>query len=66
MLSLWKPESQVASTALLVAHRGVIRTVVHHLTGNQPSVELGSIQVIELSGGWRATLLDHIGHLKGL
>ena len=64
MLSLWKPESQVASTALLVAHRGVIRTVVHHLTGNQPSVELGSIQVIELSGGWRATMLDQIGHLK--
>jgi hypothetical protein len=40
--------------------------VVHHLTGNEPSVELGSIQVIELDGGWHATLLDHIGHLKGL
>ena len=66
MLSMWQPESQVASTALLVAHRGVIRTVVNHLTGNQPSAELGSIQVIELDGGWRATMLDHIGHLKGL
>ena len=66
MLSLWQPESHLASTALLVAHRGVIRTLVHRLTGNQPNVELGSIQVIELDGGWRATLLDHIGHLKGL
>ena len=66
MLSLWKPESHLASTTLLVAHRGVIRTVVHHLTGNQPSVELGSIQIIELEGGWRATMLDHIGHLKDL
>lgn len=66
MLSMWQPESHVASTALLVAHRGVIRTMVNHLTGNQPSVELGSIQVIELDGGWRATTLDHIGHLKGL
>jgi len=65
MLSLWRPQSPVASTALLVAHRGVIRTVVHHLTGNQPRVELGSIQVIELDGAWHATLLDHIGHLEG-
>jgi broad specificity phosphatase PhoE len=66
MLSLWQPESLVASTALLVAHRGVIRTVVHHLTGNQPSVGLGSIQVIELDSGWRATTLDQIAHLEGL
>ena len=65
MLSMWQPELHVASTALLVAHRGVIRTMVNHLTGNQPSVELGSIQVIELDGRWRATMLDHIGHLKG-
>jgi broad specificity phosphatase PhoE len=66
MLSRWQPRSHVASWALVVAHRGVIRTMVNHLTGNQPSVELGSIQVIELDGGWRPTMLDHIGHLKGL
>ena len=65
MLSLWQPESHLASPALLVAHRGVIRTLVHHLTGNQPNVELGSIQVIELDGAWHATMLDHIGHLEG-
>jgi len=40
--------------------------MVNHLTGNQPSVELGSIQVMERDGGWRATTLDHIGHLQGL
>jgi broad specificity phosphatase PhoE len=66
VLSLWEPQSHLASTALLVAHRGVIRTAVHHLTGSQPTVELGSIQVIELDDGWRATMLDHIGHLKGV
>jgi broad specificity phosphatase PhoE len=66
MLSLWQPESHLAATALLVAHRGVIRTLVHHLTGSQPNVELGSIQVIELDGGWRATMLDYVGHLNGL
>ena len=66
MLSLWQPESHVASTALLVAHRGVIRAVVNHLTGNQPSVELGSIQLVELDGGWRVMMLDYNGHLKGL
>jgi broad specificity phosphatase PhoE len=66
MLSLWQPESHLAATALLVAHRGVIRTLVHHLTSSQPNVELGSIQVIELDGGWRATMLDHVGHLNGL
>ena len=66
MLSLWQPASHLASTALLVAHRGVIRTVVDHLTASQPRVELGSIQVIELGSGWRATVLDQTGHLKGL
>jgi len=66
MLQLWHPEAGKASTALLVAHRGVIRTTVHHLTGHQPNVELGSIQIVELDGIWKPTMLDHVIHLKGL
>jgi len=66
ILQVWQPKAAAASNALLVAHRGVIRTVVHHLTGHQPVVELGSIQVIELDGSWRATTLDLVEHLRGL
>jgi len=66
MLEIWRPQPGAASTALLVAHRGVIRTTVHHLTGHQPSVELGSIQILELDGGWQPTIVDHVIHLKGL
>lgn len=66
MLALWSPESAVASTALLVAHRGVIRTIVRHLTGHQPTVDLGSIQIIELHESWQPAMLDHIEHLKDL
>ena len=66
MLRLWQPEAGAASSALLVAHRGVIRTTVQHLTGHQPNVELGSIQIIELDGGWRPVTVDHVAHLNEL
>ena len=66
MLGLWQPEAGAASTALLVAHRGVIRTTVHHLTGHQPNVELGSIQIIEMDSGWRPVTVDHVAHLNEL
>jgi len=66
LLSLWRLESHPASTVLVVAHRGVIRTVVHRLTGNQPGVDLGSIQVLERATAWQALMLDSIAHLKGL
>jgi len=66
MLAHWRPNAESPSCALLVAHRGVIRTIVHHLTGHQPSVDLGSIQIIEFEGVWRAATLDHVEHLKNL
>ena len=66
MLRLWQPEAGKSSRALLVAHRGVIRTTMHHLTGHQPNVELGSIQVIELEGSWRPLTVDHVAHLNDL
>ena len=45
--------------ALIVAHRGVIRTIVRALIGAEPAVDLGSIQIlaakVSLVKSWRAT-----------
>jgi broad specificity phosphatase PhoE len=60
MLSHWKP---LADDALLVAHRGVIRTIVRKLTTREPTVELGSIHILRFDGGWHAEALDLIDHL---
>jgi len=49
--------------ALLVAHRGVIRTIVRKLTRQEPIVELGSIHILRFDGGWHAETLDLIDHL---
>ncbi len=49
--------------ALVVAHRGVIRAMVRALTGDEPAVELGSIQVLAHEGRWRTHLLDFVAHL---
>lgn len=47
------------ATALLVAHRGVIRAVMRFLCGIAPVIELGSIQIIEEdAGAWRPVALD--------
>ena len=65
MLKIWRFAERSPSRSLLVAHRGVIRTIVHRLTGESPVVELGSIQVIEHQDGrWSATALDQTAHLK--
>jgi broad specificity phosphatase PhoE len=66
MLRLWSPAADAESKALIVAHRGVVRTIVHRLTDHQPTVELGSIHVLEFEDSWRPALLDHIDHLKDL
>jgi broad specificity phosphatase PhoE len=60
MLTLWTPRD---GDALLVAHRGVIRTIVRKLTGQEPVVELGSIQIVRFDDGCHAELLDLIDHL---
>ena len=49
--------------ALVVAHRGVIRAMVRALTGDEPVVELGSIQIIARRARWHAHLLDFTAHL---
>ncbi|MHB8382249.1 MAG: histidine phosphatase family protein [Candidatus Binataceae bacterium] len=67
MLSQWRPERAPAATrAIVVAHRGVIRTVVKRLTGAEPSVELGSIQILNYAGAWSAAALDLVAHLADL
>ncbi|HLW70551.1 MAG TPA: histidine phosphatase family protein [Candidatus Binataceae bacterium] len=54
--------------ALLVAHRGVLRTIARRLTGVAPLIELGSIQIFARDGDsrWRVELLDATTHLVGL
>jgi broad specificity phosphatase PhoE len=59
-LSLWTPRD---GDALLVAHRGVIRTIVRKLTRREPTVELGSIHILRFDDGWHAEALDLIDHL---
>jgi broad specificity phosphatase PhoE len=63
MLALWEASNPVAGdTALLVAHRGVIRQIVRRLTGASPNVELGSIQILIDDGSWRPAALDLVDH----
>jgi broad specificity phosphatase PhoE len=52
--------------ALLVAHRGVIRTITERLGERSPTVELGSIQLLAASksGQWQAEMLDMVKHLS--
>jgi len=64
MLSHWAPERAPGATrALLVAHRGVIRTTVKTLAGAEPSVELGSIHILEYADRWKPAALDLVAHL---
>lgn len=57
----------VARCALLVAHRGVIRSVVRRLAGAEPFIELGSIHILARENGeWRAKSLDLTDHLRNL
>ncbi|MGH7949484.1 MAG: histidine phosphatase family protein [Candidatus Binataceae bacterium] len=67
MFELWTPGSlDGANSALLVAHRGVIRRVARILAAAEPVVELGSIQILEHDGRWRARALDLTDHLANI
>ncbi|HKV53183.1 MAG TPA: histidine phosphatase family protein [Candidatus Binataceae bacterium] len=55
--------------ALLVAHRGVIRTIAEYLSGAAPEIGLGSIHLLRAGTGidrWEAELLDVTEHLEPL
>ncbi len=64
MLALWPPGD--GRRALVVAHRGVIRAIVSRLAGRQPTVELGSIQILGFDRAWHPLALDVTEHLAGL
>jgi len=76
MLSVWQDAragGAAASAALLVAHRGVIRAIVRHLTGVlEPRIDLGSIHILEQEmdeedvrvARWRPIVLDFTKHLE--
>jgi len=66
MLALWDRSAETGAYALLVAHRGVIRTIVNRLTGAEPIVELGSIQILRCDSNWYPTWLDLVDHLSAL
>jgi broad specificity phosphatase PhoE len=62
MFALWRGErDRFGGTALLVAHRGVIRIIVNKLIGVIPAIQLGSIHILDCDHGWRARALDLIG-----
>jgi broad specificity phosphatase PhoE len=65
MLTLLDPDLTPARPALAVAHRGVIRAIVHRLAGAAPLIELGSIQMLARDGEqrWRVEALDFTAHL---
>jgi broad specificity phosphatase PhoE len=65
MFEAWRDGgAEFSGTALLVAHRGVIRVIVDHLIATTPAIELGSIQILECNRGWRARALDLTGRLE--
>jgi broad specificity phosphatase PhoE len=49
---------------LIVAHRGVIRTIVRALTGTEPVVDLASIHILGRDAKWRPLVLDFTAHLQ--
>jgi broad specificity phosphatase PhoE len=64
MLEHWHyNEARGPESALVVAHRGVIRQIVRRLTNAQPNVELGSIQILDYDTRWYPTALDIVSHL---
>jgi len=48
---------------LIVAHRGVIRTIVRALIDQEPIVDLASIQILARDAKWRPLVLDFTAHL---
>jgi broad specificity phosphatase PhoE len=65
MFETWRDgRGEFSGTALLVAHRGVIRVILEHLIETTPAIALGSIHILECNRGWRARALDLTGHLE--
>jgi|YelNatPaOPRAMG01_1025707.scaffolds.fasta_scaffold01034_8 probable phosphoglycerate mutase len=64
MLTMLANQPSDGGCALVVAHRGVIRAIVSALAGEEPSVELGSVHILERLGSrWHPRALDITAHL---
>lgn len=62
MFELWRSgHDEFSGTALLVAHRGVIRLLIQWLIGITPAIELASVHILDCDHGWRARALDLTG-----
>ncbi|MGH7906737.1 MAG: histidine phosphatase family protein [Candidatus Binataceae bacterium] len=61
MLDSW--ERLPGSRAVLVAHRGVIASIIRRLTGDAPAVRLASVHILIEDSQWRPEALDVIDHL---
>lgn len=67
MLEMWDSDQAPGDVrALVVAHRGVIRTIVRALVKAEPVIELGSIHILERAPLWRVRELDITSHLDGV
>lgn len=65
MFELWRGgRSRFRGTALLVAHRGVIRVIINRLVGITPAIELGSVHILDCEDAWRARALDLVGNTE--
>ncbi len=59
MFELWRGgHEEFSGTALLVAHRGVIRLIIEWLTGVTPAIELGSVHILDCDRAWRVRAVD--------
>ena len=65
MLRLMDAGRHANYPTLLVAHRGVIRVIAHLLARVEPTIELGSIQILkrENLSDWTPETLDLVPHL---
>ncbi len=64
MLTMLADEQSDGGCALVVAHRGVIRAIVSALAAEEPSVELGSVHILERRNSrWHPRALDITAHL---
>ncbi|MGD0073571.1 MAG: histidine phosphatase family protein [Candidatus Binataceae bacterium] len=66
MLEQWGDDASGDGRALIVAHRGVIRTIIRALVGAEPIIELASIHILERAPRWRVRELDIVSHLEGI
>ncbi len=66
MLELWGGDASGDGRALIVAHRGVIRTIIRALVSVEPVIELASIHILERAPRWRVRELDIVSHLEGI